>query len=231
MILNPKFDYYEISRLNTALGRHYKCPDGTMVPSVTTVLSKTKSAESKKALAEWRQRVGEDKAEEITRGASNRGTLMHKFLENYIMGKTQTISTNTNYIHRQAATMAQQIITHYLEDNLSEVWGNEINLFYSGLYAGTTDCVGIWKGEQAIIDFKQTNRPKKREWIDDYMSQIVAYAHAHNHMYGTEIKKGIILMCSPDNILQDFELSGDEFDKYSDEWWNKVEQFHLGINI
>lgn len=224
MLLKSKFQYYEISRLNTALGRHYLCPDGNTVPSVTTLLSKTKSEESKQALSEWRQRVGDSKADEIVREASNRGTLMHKFLENYILGETPSLGSN--YIHQQAAKMAKQIITHYL-GNLEEVWGNEANLYYSGLYAGTTDCVGVWKGKPAIIDFKQTNRPKKKEWIEDYFLQLAAYAHAHNHMFGTDIKQGVILMCSSDLVLQDFELKNEEFEKFSELWWDRVAQFHL----
>ena len=95
--------------------------------------------------------------------------------------------------------MAQRVIEQGL-CNVSEYYGIECTLYYPGLYAGQTDLVCIHKGEDAIVDFKQTNKPKKREWIEDYCVQLTAYNMAHNYVYKTNIQKGVIKMCSKDNF-------------------------------
>ena len=225
MLLKSVFEYHPIKRTQSDIGRQYLTPDGKRVPSVTTILDKTKPEEKVQALNEWRKRVGYDKAAEITKNAASRGTIMHKRLEEFILGDIKP--PGSNVVHAQAAKMADAIIEQYLKPNVTEIWGNEVNLYYSGLYAGTTDCVGIWKNAPAILDFKQTNKPKKHEWIDDYFMQLSAYAHAHNHIYGTDIKQGVILMCSGELETQLFELNLEDFNKYSDAWWQRVEQYHL----
>lgn len=225
MLLKNVFEYPTIKRQQSELGRQYLTPDGLRVPSVTTILDKTKPEEKVKALNEWRNRVGHAQAAEITKNAANRGTIMHKRLEEYILGNVKP--PGSNIVHAQAAKMADAIIEQYLKPNVTEIWGNEVNLYYTGLYAGTTDCVGVWKNQESILDFKQTNKPKKREWIEDYFLQLSAYAHAHNHIYGTNIKQGVILMCSGELETQLFELNLTEFDKYSEDWWRRVEQYHL----
>lgn len=227
MLLKSIYEYPSIKRMQSDIGRQYLTPDGAKVPSVTTVLDKTKPIEKVQALNEWRKRVGHDKAAEITKNAASRGTIMHKRLEEFIVGEMKP--PGSNVVHAQAAKMADAIIEQYIKPYVGEIWGSEVNLYYTGLYAGTTDCVGIWKDKPAIMDFKQTNKPKKREWIDDYFLQLSAYAHAHNHIYGTEIKQGVILMCSGELETQLFELNLEEFDKYSDLWWHRVEQYHLTL--
>lgn len=224
MLLKSIYEYPSIKRTQTDIGRQYLTPDGKRVPSVTTILDKTKPEEKVQALNEWRKRVGYDKAAEITKNAANRGTIMHKRLEEYILGEMKP--PGSNIVHAQAAKMADAIIEQYIKPNVTEIWGNEVNLYYSGLYAGTTDCVGLWKNQESILDFKQTNKPKKREWIEDYFLQLSAYAHAHNHIYGTNIKQGVILMCSGELETQLFELNLSDFDKYSDAWWQRVEEYH-----
>lgn len=224
MLLRSVYEYAEIRRTQTEVGRQYLTPDGGQVPSVTTILDKTKPEEKRRALNEWRKRVGHDNAAEITRNAASRGTIMHKRLEEYIKGEPKP--AGSNLVHAQAAKMADAIIEEFIKPNVIEVWGNEVNLYYTGLYAGTTDCVGLWKGQPAILDFKQTNKPKKREWIDDYFLQLSAYGHAHNHMFGTDIKQGVILMCSGDLETQLFELTPADFNKYSNDWWERVEEYH-----
>jgi genome maintenance exonuclease 1 len=225
MLLKSIYEYSNIKRIQSDIGRQYLTPDGNKVPSVTTILDKTKPIEKVQALNEWRNRIGHVQAAEITKNAASRGTIMHKRLEEYIAGEIKP--PGSNVVHAQAAKMADAIIEQYMKPFVSEVWGSEVSLYYTGLYAGTTDCVGVWKGAPAIMDFKQTNKPKKREWIEDYFLQLSAYAHAHNHIYGTEIKQGIILMCSGEIETQLFELNLEEFDKHSDLWWQRVEQYHL----
>ena len=223
MLFKELYDYKSISRSESAGGRLYVCPDGSKVPSVTTILDRTKPEEKRQALAEWRKRVGEDKAAEITKAAAGRGTAMHSFLERYIVG--MDITPGSNLVQQQAHKMASLIIEEMLKPNVTEVWGVETNLYYPELYAGTTDCVGMWNGRPAIMDFKQSNKPKKEEWIDDYFLQLAAYAQAHDKLYGTDIDQGVIMMCSGDLQGQLFVLEGAKFQHFKDGWWDRVEQY------
>ena len=224
MALENKFNYVELKRETIDGSRKYITPDGFKVPSVTTILDATKSEESKKALHEWRKRVGVEKAQQITTEAAGRGTRMHKWLENYV--KTgETGEPGSNPYSKQSHTMAHTIISQGLS-NCPEFWGTEVSLYFPKVYAGTTDLVGLHSGDEAILDFKQTNKPKKREWIEDYFLQLTAYANAHNEIYGTKIRKGVILMCSADNQYQEFIVEGNEFDTWSDNWWKRVEEYY-----
>lgn len=219
------YNYTPLSRVETAGKRHYQTPDGHKVPSVTTILDATKSEESKKALFNWRKRVGEAQAQQITTEAAGRGTRMHKWLENWV--KNDKIDDpGTNPYSIQSHGMAKTIIEHALQKHVGEFWGIEVPLYYSQLYAGTSDCIGIWKDRPAIMDFKQTNKPKKREWIEDYFLQTAAYAMAHNATHGTNINTGVILMCSADGQHQEFEVLDDEFEHYSNVWLNRVEMYY-----
>ena len=224
MALINKFPYNEMKRETTTEGRKYVAPDGEKLPSVTTILDATKPIEAKKALIEWRRRVGEQKAKEITAEAAGRGTRMHKYLENYVL-KGETGEPGSNPYSKQSHTMAHTIISQGLS-NCPEFWGTEVSLYFPKIYAGTTDLVGLHNSDEAILDFKQTNKPKKREWIEDYFLQLTAYANAHNEVYGTKIRKGVILMCSADNQYQEFIVEGNEFDDWSDRWWKRVEEYY-----
>ena len=225
MALINKFPYKEMKRETTTEGRKYVAPDGEKLPSVTTILDATKPIEAKKALIEWRRRVGEQKAKEITAEAAGRGTRMHKYLENYVLNG-ETGEPGSNPYSKQSHTMAHTIISQGLS-NCPEFWGTEVSLYFPKIYAGTTDLVGLHNSDEAILDFKQTNKPKKREWIDDYFVQLAAYANAHNEVHGTKIRKGVIFMCSADNLYQEFILEGPEFVKYTDIWFSRVEQYYM----
>lgn len=222
-----QFNYEPISRVSVDGKRHYCLPDGTKVPSVTTILDRTKPEEKKKALEEWKQRVGVVKAQQITTEAAGRGTRMHKWLETYIKDGSMGLP-GTNPFSQQSHSMANVIVFEGLSNNVSEFWGVEVPVYYSGLYAGTTDCVGVWKGQPAILDFKQTNKPKKREWIEDYFLQLAAYAIAHNNTHNTEIKTGVILMCSAEapHIYQEFVIEKKEFEDYSQRWIDRVDRYY-----
>jgi hypothetical protein len=223
-MITDKYPYAELKKQTIDGSRKYVTPDGHKLPSVTTILSATASEEKKQALNNWRKRVGYAKAQEITTEAAGRGTRMHKWLEDYI--KTDDIGTpGSNPYSQQSHVMAQTIIAEGLV-NCDEYWGTEVSLYYPEIYAGTTDLVGIHAGDEAIMDHKQTNRPKKREWIDDYFIQMTAYADAHNEVYGTKIRKGVIFMCSKDNEYQEFIVEGKEFDKYHHQWLKKLEQYY-----
>jgi genome maintenance exonuclease 1 len=224
-MITPKYTYTPMDRSSVDGKRHYCLPDGSRVPSVTTILDQTKPEESRLALANWRRRVGETKAREITTEAAGRGTRMHKWLENYVLTDS-TGDPGTMPASQQSHLMAHTVISQGLV-HATEFWGSEVPLYYSGLYAGTTDLVGSWKNQPAIMDFKQTNRPKKLEWISDYFIQLAAYAMAHNDMHGTSISTGVILMCSADNEYQEFVIQGDEFEHWSNEWLKRVEQYYI----
>jgi len=221
MITN-KFQYSEIKRKRVEGKRLYDTESG-FLPSVTTILSKTKPWEDQKGLQEWRDRVGHEKAQQITNEAANVGTLMHGYLEDWLVH--DTYERKDNLIHRSASRMADTVIEN-IKDDLNEVWGTEVGLYYPGLYAGTTDLVGKWKRKEAIMDFKQTNKPKKREWIEDYFMQTAAYGNAHNELFGTNIKTAAIFMCSRDCEFQLFELNESEFDEYSKKWALRVGQYY-----
>lgn len=233
---NPKFPYHELSRTSEEGQRLYLTPDGKRVPSVTTILSATQPEEKKAALQNWRKRVGVDKAQAITTEAANRGTRMHTYLEHYV--KTGEMKDKgTNPFGWASHAMAQTVIDTGLK-NVNEYWGVEIPLYFPSLYAGTTDCVGIHSGAESIIDFKQTNKPKRQDWIEDYYLQLVAYSEAHNEVYKTNIRKGVILMCvkpETDDMghlitepkYQEFILNGSDYDKYVDLWWKRLEQYYM----
>jgi len=225
MYIPNKFNYIEINRENIDGERRYATPDGEKLPSVTTILSATTPREKIEKLNEWRNRVGHKQAQAITTEAASRGTRMHKWLEDYV--KTGTLNEpGSNPFSKQSHLMAQSIILQGLV-NCSEYWGTEVGLYFPKIYAGTTDLVGIHSGDEAIMDHKQTNKPKKREWIDDYFIQLAAYANAHNEVHGTKIRKGVIFMCSADNIYQEFILEGNEFDTFTDKWFRRVEEYYM----
>jgi genome maintenance exonuclease 1 len=233
-MITKKYDYSPLDRTTIDGKRHYCLPDGSKVPSVTTILDKTKPEEKKQALNQWKKRMGEEKAQQIVTEAANRGTRMHSYLENYILSDDMK-PLPTNPYAQPSWYMAAQVILEGLQ-HVDEFWGTEVPVYYSGLYAGTTDCVGIWKGKPAILDFKQTNKPKKKEWIDDYFLQLLFYATAHNHMFNTEIKTGVILMCAqPENPdatprYQEFTIEGNEWKFYEQEMHSRVETYYLLMN-
>ena len=201
--------------------RHYAIKSEKL-PSVTTILSATESAEKREALAKWRQAKGEEIATRIVDESAARGTAMHKILEKSILEEVYLYLTN---VGRDAHNMAIRVIEQGL-CNVPEYYGTECTLYYPGLYAGQTDLVAIHKGKDAIIDFKQTNKPKKREWIEDYCLQLAAYAMAHNFIYKTKIDKGVIMMCSKDNFYQEFVIEGLEFQKYKHNFLRRVDEYY-----
>ena len=201
--------------------RHYLISNEKL-PSVTTILAATESAEKREARARWREAKGEALAEKIKDESAARGTAMHKILEKYILEEGYLDLTN---VGKEAHNMAIRVIEQGL-CNVTEYYGTECTLYYPGLYAGQTDLVGIHKGEDAIIDFKQTNKPKKREWISDYFSQLSAYAMAHNFIYKTKITKGVVMMCSKDNFYQEFVVEGLEFQQYKHNFLRRVDEYY-----
>ncbi len=192
------------------------------LPSVTTILKNTESLEKAESLARWRQKVGENEAERIVNEAARRGTAMHSYLETYIKGGNLVDLTD---IGQDASSMGQEIIDQGFND-LEEIWGSEVTLYYPELYAGQTDLCGIYQGRESIVDFKQTNKPKKIEWIEDYFLQLAAYAMAHDQVYKTCVEQGVILMCSKDGFFQRFIVNGKNFTRYKHKFLEKISEYY-----
>ena len=222
---NKKFIYPKSQRSLIQGSRHYDIND-KLLPSVTTIISATQSEEKRQSLANWKARLGATAADRVRDIAALRGTAMHTYLEAYVRGTGHKDLTS---VGQEAEPMAKQIINQGLT-GLNEIWGSEVVLYYPDLYAGATDVVGIYNSRESIIDFKQTNKPKNREWIDDYFIQLGAYAMAHNYVYGTKIQQGVILMCSKDKFFQRFEVSDKEFVNYQHAFLKKVDEYYRNCN-
>ena len=197
------------------------------LPSVTSILQATQSDEKRASLARWQTRVGKDEATRVKEQAASRGSNMHLHLEKHILGQGYMDLTEEG---KTAQSMAQTVIDKGLGD-LQEIWGSEVTLWYPGLYAGATDVVGVYDYEDSIIDFKQSNKPKKKEWIEDYFMQGAAYAMALNQVYGTEISQCVILMCTPDNYFQKFQIKGKEFKQYKHKFLEKVDLYYKRLKL
>jgi genome maintenance exonuclease 1 len=201
--------------------RHYEI-ESSKLPSVTTILAATQSDEKRESLAKWKAKVGDAEADRIKNVAASRGTNMHSHLEYHLNGQGLLDLSEEG---RVARNMADKIIKDGLND-LHEIWGSEVVLHYPNKYAGATDLVGIYQGRDSIVDFKQSNKPKKDEWILDYKLQLAAYAAAHDCIYGTNIEQGVILMCTPDLYFQRFIINGQQFRDYKLEWMKRVEKYY-----
>ena len=218
---NKRFKYPTSSRSVIRGSRHYDLGQEKL-PSVTAILSATQSAEKIASLAKWKERVGDVEADKIRDNAAIRGTAMHAFLEDYLIGKDRVDLTP---VGQAARIMGQRIVDRGLAD-LNEIWGSEVTLYYPGLYAGATDLAGVYNSAESIIDFKQSNKPKRKEWISDYFIQLAAYAMAHNYVYNTKITQGVILMCTKDNFFQKFIVDGQEFISFQHQFLRKIDQYY-----
>lgn len=221
MLYNPLFEYKKLDRQDGgAQGRVYVDTLGNKIPSVTTILSKTKDMAH---LIAWKKRIGEDKAKQITEESAGLGTTMHAHLEAHILGQQRP--GGNNYGRLMAQRMADTIISEGLID-VDEAWGVEAHLKFENLWAGTTDLVGIFQGKPAIMDFKTTIKPKKKEWVEDYKLQLAAYAMAHDSIFGTNIDTTVVFMVSRDCEFQRFVWSGIEFEQAKLEWAKRVSDYY-----
>ena len=222
---NKLYEYPKSVRSLVNDQRHYAV-NNEKLPSVTTILSATESEEKKQSIAKWKERVGVFEAERIKNRAATRGTSMHSYLEYYINGEGLLDLTESGV---EAQKMAETIRDKGFSE-LEEIWGSECVLYYPELYAGQTDLCGIYQGRESIIDFKQSNKPKREEYIGDYYLQLVAYAMAHDAVYNTKIEQGVILMCTPDLYFQKFVLNGARFRQAKWEWLQRVDEFYKNRN-
>ena len=225
-MLVEKYHYPKLTREMRKGTRYYTDGKSSAVPSVTTILDKTAD---KTHLIEWRKRIGAEEAAKQTKQAAGFGTLVHNSLEKYSLGEDWEITGN-NYVQQIARQAVTQIVENCMPD-IDEFWGVEVPLIAQDLYAGTTDGVGVHKGDPAIIDFKTSKKIKKREWIKDYFMQTCAYALAHNEMFGTDIQKGVILMADREGNYAEFIIEGDEFKKYAEMWGDRVVEYYAKFAV
>ena len=198
------------------------------LPSVTTILSVTKSEEEKAAIKNWQERVGFKEANRIKTEASSRGTSMHSYIEDYLRGRINESFFESN---EQYKNMAKEIIEKGVNNKLDEIYGMEETIYYPEQYAGTADLIGIYQGKDVIIDFKQSNKPKKTDYIQDYFLQLGAYTLAHDVVHGTKMKAGIILLCTKDILFQEFKIEGAELEMYQNLFMGRVKKFYEMNNI
>ncbi len=218
---NKLYEYPKSMRSLVKDERHYEV-GSSKLPSVTTILGATQSDEKRASLEAWKNKVGGIEAERVKNTAATRGTAMHSYLEMHLNGQGLLDLTDEG---RAARGMAQKIIDEGLKD-LEVIWGNEVVLYYPDLYAGQTDLVGIYQGRDSIIDFKQSNKPKRDDWIEDYYLQGAAYATAHDCIYDTKIEQTVILICTPDLFFQRFIINGKRFREYKFEWLKRVDAYY-----
>ena len=219
---NNKFTYPKSTRSIVNGSRHYNL-GGSNLPSVTSILKATQSEEDKAAIEAWKERVGHKEAERIKNEASSRGSSMHSYIEQFLLGKFNLDLLDEE---NKSKKMAVEIIDNGLKNKLTEIWGAEATVYYPGKYAGTADCIGVYEGKETILDFKQSNKPKKEEYIEDYFLQIGAYSLAHNTVHNSKITQGVILICTVDRLFQDFKIEENELKNYQNKFLEKVEQFY-----
>ena len=147
---------------------------------------------------------------------------MHKFIEEHIKGIGYD---DLSAIGEEARPMAQKIIEIGLTP-VSEYYGAEVTVHYPGLYAGSTDLVCLHNDMETIVDFKQSNRPKKEEWIEDYYLQIAAYAMAHDEVHRSRIRQGVIMVCTPDLYYQEFKMQDAELKRWKHKWLARLDEYH-----
>ncbi len=220
-----RYEYPRSTRESIQGLRHYTV-DGEerKLPSVTTVIAQTKSKKDKESIDRWKAKVGEETAEKIKNEAAARGTAMHKYLEDLIRGQR---SLDLTTVGQDAQKMAEIIVDRGL-NRCSDIYGIEAVLYYPGLYAGSCDLIGKIDDKVSIIDFKQTNKPKQREWIGDYFLQMAAYGMAHDAVYNTAIEQGVILMCSKDGYFQEFVIEGEEYREAKHQFLRRLNEFYGG---
>ena len=215
MKLIKKYPYKHYNRFSDITGRKYLV-DNIKVPSVTTILSATKD---KRFLENWRRKVGDAEADRIMKQASTIGTEMHQVLEYRLNGQ--------GYYNAMEEGTKPRMMAKTILDNikLGDIWGNEISLEYENKFAGTCDLTAICYGKPSIVDWKQTNKPKKEEWGEDYKLQLGAYYLAHTKNYGP-IEQGVISMCTRDLQYQEFKLNEPQLKEYGDKFLERVETFN-----
>lgn len=216
MFINDLIELPQLVRIDGEQ-RFYQTPDGNKYPSVTTVLSEMSD---KTAIIAWRKRVGEEEANRVSGRATRRGTAVHELLEKFVLNEEIDFS-DTMPLNK---TMFNQI-AKYLEQNVDNVRSSEGQLFSHKLkIAGSVDLIASYKGEPAIIDFKTSTKPKRKEWIENYFLQATMYSYMLYEMTGLYHPKLVIAIALEED-------SGPQiFEEHASNWIEKAtkmcQEFH-----
>lgn len=203
--------------------RVYNTPTGQRYPSVTTILAE----KNRDVIVNWRNRVGADQANAISRVAAGRGTGMHLAAERYLDNLPPFDMTKTvNPLHFE---MFQKLMP--LLDRIDNIHCQETPLYSHHLrLAGTVDCIGEFDGKLSIIDFKSSTKAKKKEWISTYFMQAAAYAIMYEELTGIPIANLAVLIAVEEDDAQVFVERRDTWVKELLHWRNNYEKLSTSID-
>ena len=230
---NKKYNYPSSTR-NVINGlRHYKI-NNQILPSVTGILSLTRSESEKESLSAWQKKVGFKESLRIKNEAAQRGTEMHKIIEAYLLASDNLELFEQEKEKTNAQKMADLIISDGLKNKLSEINGVECVLHYPGRngFCGTADLIGVYDNIPSVIDFKQKNSIMKESYdsLQTYLTQLGGYSLAHNTVYGSSITQGVILLATPDLVFQVFRINNEKLIEYQNKFLDRVDQYYSLIN-
>lgn len=193
--------------------------DGRTYPSISTILAATKPERDRLALNRWRQRIGVEKAEQITSQACRRGTSVHTAINYFLAGKQLPEDVEEN-LYWQSIEPTLKLVSrvHLLE---SAIYHSEQE------YAGRFDCLGEWQGNLCVFDWKTATKPKKLEWITDYCLQITAYTAAINYLYKVQIDQALIAIALEDQPAQLFQLDSQALGDYWEQFLARLRLWQL----
>ena len=220
---NTTYNYQQLARIDGPKGRAYVVSEGKQAASVTTILDQTKN---KEMLKQWANRVGQEEANRQKNEAAHVGTCMHKTIECLLAD--EPLSMGQDWLALRGHEMALRLINKYFI-NLQMIYGSEVTLNYEGRYAGTADLVAVYRNRLAIVDFKQSVKPKRHEYITDYFHQLAAYAMAHDAMFGTNIDFGVVLVSVQDGTTQEFTTTGREWQNFKTQWLARLTAWEAAL--
>ena len=230
---NKKYNYPTSNRSVINNSRHYKI-NNQMLPSVTAILSMTRSESEKASLEAWKARMGADLADKVRDLAAARGTAMHGIIEAYLLARNNLELFEQEKEKTNAQKMADLIISDGLKNKLSEINGVECTLHYPGPkgFGGTADLIGVYENIPSVIDFKQKNSIMKESYdsLQTYLTQLGGYSLAHNAVYGSSITQGVILLATPDLVFQVFRINNEKLIEYQNKFLDRVDQYYSLIN-
>ena len=211
---------FELESVTTDDGRRYTTPDGKVYPSITTVLS----SYNKQVILEWRQRVGEEEANRVSRKASNRGTKLHSTVEQYLLNEMSPLKMHTMMPDMKELFLK---LKPFLDENVNNIYGIEQPLYSHRLrLAGRCDCIGEWDGKISIIDWKTANYSKEKDQIANYFMQASAYAEMFGEITGIEVNQIVVAIAvenqPPQIFIEEKSKYLDGLNSYIGKYWSKA---------
>ena len=197
--------------------RHYATPSGELYPSITTVLGELNKA----AISAWRKRVGETEANKISGKASRRGTRLHSVCESYIQNKEEYLNGETPHIVELFKTIEPIL------ERVDNIQGVELALYSNHFgIAGRTDCIAEFDGVLSVIDYKTSNKIKKKEWCESYFAQCAFYAVAYEELTKIPVPQVVVIIAVDNEHPQLFVENRDD---WVDKIWEAKKLYELNI--